>query len=83
MPVRDFEQSQLNRFSDYREVYALANNQVAIQNRFDSCCFAGTGLMEIDIPGWRAVLDETHQQHIISNFAVEVILNELTTVVSP
>jgi pimeloyl-ACP methyl ester carboxylesterase len=79
----DFEQQELNRFADYREIYALANHQVAVQNRFDSCCFSGTGLMEIDIPGWRAVLDETHRQHIISDFAVEVILDELTKDVSP
>lgn len=73
----DFEQRELNRFADYREIYALANDQVAIQNRFDSCCFAGKGLTSIKIPGWRAVVDETHREHIISEFAIDLIMREL------
>lgn len=73
----DFEQRELNRFADYREIYAMANEQVAIQNRYDSCCFSGTALREISIPGWRAIIDETHRKHSISDFAVDVILDVL------
>ncbi len=73
----DFEQRELNRFADYRAIYAMANDQIAIQNRYDSCCFSGTALSDLNIPGWQAVIDDTHRKHIISEFAVDLIVDAL------
>lgn len=74
----DWEQLQLPDVMPYRELYALAEHQLAIQNEFDPCCFSGTGLLTLDIgDNWSALVDSTHHEHKISEFAISAILADM------
>lgn len=78
---------------NYLELYVLGGQgknrkQLQILNKYDSCCFAGTkwetyrdvvrsrihhlGAGEFDL-----FLDDSHQEHLVSNLAMSQILNEL------
>lgn len=74
----DWEQFQLPLVMPYRELYALAEHQLAIQNEFDPCCFWGRGLETLEIgENWSAVVDSTHREHKISEFAMALILEDM------
>lgn len=80
---------------NYLELYVLGSSgnhrkQLQIINQFDRCCFAGTkwdtykdtvtslvhqlGAGEFDL-----FLDDSHQEHLISDMAMSRILNEIKT----
>lgn len=74
----DWEQFQLPSVMPYRELYALAEHQLAIQNEFDPCCFWGRGLETLEIgENWSGIVDSTHREHKISVFAMALILEDM------
>jgi hypothetical protein len=65
----------------------LARRQLQVLNRFDPCCFSGVGhrgygpavaqrAAVIDGGRWEILEDATHDQHTVSPYALEVILDD-------
>jgi hypothetical protein len=79
----------------YLDLYVMAaagpgRRQLQILNRFDPCCFSGVGHRSyapavtqraalIGGGGWDLLEDATHDEHIISPYALSVILHDLGT----
>jgi hypothetical protein len=79
--------------ADYLDLYVMGaagpgRRQLQILNRFDACCFSGVGHRSygpavshrVDVIGngrWDLLEDATHDQHIISPYALSVILWDL------
>ncbi len=84
---------ELYRMVNYLELYILGSygdgrKQLQVLNKYDSCCFAGVGYQTYEKEVKKIVsrlgkgefavyLDETHKEHIISEKALEVIINDL------
>ena len=85
---------ELYRIANYPELYILGSygrgrKQLQVLNQYDSCCFAGVRyktyesiiqerLSALGEGSFAVFLDTTHREHIISNKALEVIINDLT-----
>ena len=83
----------LYRVANYPELYVMGaygsgRKQLQILNKYDSCCFAGVkyqtyedtirqAVMKLGEGGFEVLLDDTHKEHKISNYALTVILNDL------
>ena len=94
---RDYEQTHRGLYvyalANYPELYVLgtyegARRQIQILNRYDPCCFSGTGYVRYEEQVARTAQrvgngsfsvfsDETHREHKISEAALAVILNDL------
>jgi hypothetical protein len=84
---------ELYRIANYLELYVLGasgpgRRQVQMLNEFDSCCFSGTGfksyrflvqerVKSIGQGHYDIFLDSTHEEHKISEVALDFILNDL------
>jgi hypothetical protein len=91
----DFEQREpgLYRIANHLELYALGavgegRRQLAIYNRYELCCFAGTSHLEweprvkaaverLGSGSFDVVGDTTHRDHIVSAFSHRVIEDDL------
>jgi hypothetical protein len=62
--------------------------QIQILNEFDACCFSGTGyttyedlvtdrVIKLHEGSFDVFLDSSHEQHMISDVALELILKDL------
>ena len=85
---------QLYSISNYFEIYALSsigNDRAFYQifNKNDPCCFAGETfkvnheplkkfVLQFNSGYFDIILDDTHDKHIISPFAIELIINTLS-----
>jgi len=83
----------LYRIANYPELYIMGahgsgRKQFQILNKYDSCCFAGVkyqtyedavrqAVTKLGEGGFEILLDDTHKEHKISNYALAVILNDL------
>lgn len=83
----------LYRIANYPELYVMGaygsgRKQFQILNKYDSCCFGGVkyqtyedavtqAVMELGEGEFEILLDDTHKEHKISNYALTVILNDL------
>lgn len=92
---RDYEQHHpgLYALANYPELYVLGTygderRQIQVLNRYDPCCFAGTGYViyeeqvartaqRIGPGSFTVFLDETHREHKVSDAALAVILSDL------
>jgi hypothetical protein len=92
----DYEQNapSLYRTANYLELYIMGSygkgrRQLQVLNRYDNCCFSGTGFKTYEQQVKKIVsslgkgkfsvyLDETHKEHKISDAALSVILNDLS-----
>ena len=92
---RDYEQHHPDLYTlvNYPDLYVLSTyggvrRQIQILNRYDPCCFDGTGYVIYEEQVSRTVkrvgngsfsvfLDETHREHKISEAALAVILSDL------
>jgi hypothetical protein len=84
---------ELYRIANYLELYILGatgsnRRQIQILNEFDSCCFSGTGfksyrflvqerIKSIGMGYFDVFLDSSHQEHKISDVALNLILDDL------
>jgi hypothetical protein len=91
----DYEQRLIDmyRIANYFDLYLMASSGenrkfVQIFNKFDPCCFAGDyRIYEDDLKKianntggqFEMLIDETHKEHKISNFALEYIKNSIET----
>jgi hypothetical protein len=91
----DYEQyiPEIYRIANYLELYIMGSygenrSQLQILNKFDACCFSGTGYLSyLDLIQKRVeqlaqgafdvFLDTTHREHKISEEAMRVILEDL------
>ena len=91
----DFEQTApaFYRIANYLELYTLGSwgrgrKQLAINNVYDSCCFAGTSFREwrppvraalrrLDSGTFDAIGDMTHRGHLVSKFTLRTIEHDL------
>ena len=94
-PGGDYEQTHpgLYALANYPELYVLGTyggmrRQIQVLNRYDPCCFGGTGfrLYEEQVARtaqrvgnglFSVFLDDTHREHKISEAALAAILNDL------
>ena len=86
--------SELYEVANYLDLYIIASygydrKFVQIFNKFDPCCFDGDSfsLYEQEIEKivadlgkgyFQIYLDDTHKEHIISNHALKIIINEIS-----
>ncbi len=93
--ARDYEQTHPGFYAlaNYLELYVLgtyggARRQIQVLNRYDPCCFDGTGYRlyvdqvartseRVGNGSFSVFLDETHREHKISEAALALILNDL------
>jgi hypothetical protein len=84
---------ELYALSNYLELYimsAYGENRTHIQffNKNDPCCFSGNAfisyeehiknkIFELENGNFQIYLDETHNKHKISNYVIDIILEEL------
>jgi len=84
---------ELYQTANYLDLYILSASGpdrkfVQIFNKFDSCCFDGesfslyeqevkNAVNNMDDGYFEIYLDDTHNEHIISNHALEIIINEI------
>ena len=84
---------ELYNIANYLDLYVMASlgpdrKFVQIFNMYDPCCFDGTSFEEYeeeitkiieksDNGYFKIYLDDTHKQHIISEYALEIIINEI------
>ena len=86
---------EMYRITNYFDLYLMAGSGeerkfVQIFNKFDPCCFDGDSFSLYEQQVKEAVtnlgdgyfeiyLDDTHNEHIISNHTLEIIINEMTS----
>jgi len=84
---------ELYEFANYLDLYVMSSvgpdrKFIQIFNMYDPCCFDGTSFTEyedeiietvekFDNGYFKIYLDDTHKEHIISEHALEIIINEL------
>ncbi len=84
---------ELYKIANYLDLYVLASvgddrKFIQIFNMHDPCCFGGTAFEEyedniiatvktFDNGYFKIYLDDTHKEHIISDYSLEVINNEI------
>ena len=84
---------ELYKIANYLDLYVLASvgddrKFIQIFNMHDPCCFGGTAFEEYedniiatvqtsDSGYFKVYLDDTHKEHIISDYSLEVINNEI------
>ncbi len=84
---------ELYRIANYLELYILGGygkgrKQLQIINKYDSCCFSGlkwktyrdiirAHMDQLGVGDFDLLLDDSHRKHIVSNFAMSQILNEI------
>lgn len=84
---------ELYRIANYLELHILGalgedRLQLQILNAYDPCCHQGVGadtyadaisgrVAAIDGGAWRLFVDDTHQEHAVSDVALDTILNVL------
>jgi hypothetical protein len=84
---------ELYTIANYLDLYVMASSGsdrkfIQIFNKFDPCCFDGSSFSSYEEQIKEAVinlgdgyfeiyLDDTHSEHIISNHALEIIINEI------
>jgi len=88
----DFEQRNPNfyQYASYLELYLLGSSgrrQLQVYNVFDNCCFSGTysntfkeyvqAEAEKSSGSFNVVLDDTFIGHMISDYALEIIVNDM------
>ena len=85
--------SEFYKIANYVELYIMSSygeNREFIQifNKFDSCCFGGTPndkyekeihdiILKLGSGSFQVIIDETHNEHKISDYALEHILNRI------
>ncbi len=88
----DFEQDYqaLYNIANYLELYVLGadrdRRQLQVLNLFDSCCFSGNfhstyepivASVALNLGGsFEVLLDKTHKQHMISEYALDIIAKD-------
>ena len=86
--------SELYNIANYLDLYVMASSGsdrkfIQIFNKFDPCCFDGDSFSSyeqqvkkivnnLDGGYFEIYLDDTHNEHIISNHGLEIIINEIT-----
>lgn len=89
----DYEQVHPDLISrvTYQELYVMATDngryQLQIQNKYDPCCNAGeanrhyasavSGRAELLGGHWQQIIDDTHYEHAISDYARDVIIQSI------
>jgi hypothetical protein len=74
----DWEQWHLAEIVPYRDLYRLAEHQLAVQILHDPCCFGGDAMRSVEAgPNWSAVVDETNYQHSVGGWALQVIVVDM------
>jgi hypothetical protein len=85
---------ELYEKSNYLDLYVMASigddrKFIQIFNKYDPCCFSGESFQiyeneikkvidEIDNGYFDIYLDDSHKEHIISSYALEIIINEIS-----
>jgi hypothetical protein len=77
----DWEQQ--NPPYDYRIMYNMSLNRILhIYNALDSCCFSYTGWTEEQL-GTPFIIDYSHgNEHMISNWAINTIINDINNILN-
>lgn len=86
--------AELYEIANYLDLYVMASSGsdrkfIQIFNKFDPCCFDGDSFSSyeqqvkkivnnLDDGYFEIYLDDTHNEHIISNHGLEIIINEIT-----
>ena len=88
------QHSELYEVANYLDLYVIASygserKFVQIFNKFDPCCFDGDSfssyeheiekiIADLGKGHFQIYLDDTHNEHIISNHALKIIINEIS-----
>jgi hypothetical protein len=86
---------ELYRTANYLELYILGSygekrKQVQVINQYDTCCYAGmkwetynaiveARIQKLGIGEYKLFLDNSHKGHKVSNMAISMILDELSS----